>query len=141
MNLKKLLAAVLVPAALMIPFSVGRGALPAQSSVAVSAVYFEEEEIPAPEIAPEADYNAGAEKNASTEKKKKEFSPVRAFIISLVISLIIAGIVVGTMVSKLKTVRSKHGAADYKKEGSFVLESSHDSFLYKKTNKTKRSSS
>ena len=141
MNIKKICAAILVPAALMIPFSFDGGELPAQSSVTVSAVYFEDSNAPAPELAPEADYNVAAEKTASTEKKKKEFSPVRAFIISLVISLIIAGIVVGSMVSKLKTVRRKYGAADYKKEGSFVLESSHDNFLYKKTNKTKRSSS
>lgn len=141
MNIRKILAAVLVPAALMIPFSVSGTGTAVQSPMNVSAAYCEEEDFPVLDMAEAADYDIAAEETVRTEKEKKEFSPARAFVISLIISLIIAGIAVGVMISKLKTVRKKHGAADYKKEGSFVLESSHDSFLYKKTNKTKRSSS
>ena len=142
MNIRKILTAALVSAALVIPFSgnAGGGLVNAKFPASVSAAYYEEE-APAPEIAEAADFNIAAETTVKTEKAKKEFSPVRAFVISLIISLIIAGIAVGVMISKLKTVRKKHGAADYKIDGSFILESSHDNFLCKNVKKTKRSSS
>lgn len=57
-------------------------------------------------------------------------------IVSLIIGLIVAGIAVGSMVSKLKTVRSKSGAADYEKQESFKLAEKKDTYLYKKVEKT-----
>lgn len=57
-------------------------------------------------------------------------------LISLAIAMIIAAIIVGCMISQLKTVRHKAGASDYKKQDSFRLDESRDTFLYKRVTKT-----
>lgn len=77
--------------------------------------------------------------NAALQTSSGSGSVVKQFVISLIIALIIAAIAVGSMVGQLKTVRKKQEASDYKKEGSFRLEESRDTFLYKKVNKVPRS--
>ncbi len=56
-------------------------------------------------------------------------------VIALIVGIITALIVVGSMVSQLKNVHSKQGAADYEKQGSFKLEESKDIYLYEKVEK------
>ena len=74
-----------------------------------------------------------------TEKnEKKEFNPVKTFLISLAISLIIALIVVGSMKSQMKSVRRQSGAASYTKNNSFKLEINNDTYLYNEIEKTAR---
>lgn len=76
--------------------------------------------------------------SAALQASSGDGSTVKQFVISLIIALIIAAVAVGSMVAQLKTVRKKQGASDYKKEGSFRLEESRDTFLYKKVNKVSR---
>ena len=62
---------------------------------------------------------------------KAPFNVFRSILISLIIGLVIALIVTGVMVSKLKTVRSQNGAANYVKSGSMMVTQSRDLFLYR----------
>ncbi|MBQ9898556.1 MAG: hypothetical protein IJM44_03765 [Ruminococcus sp.] len=93
--------------------------------IALSAKAADEDEEEADEDAP-----------AKSKSEKADFNPVMSLIISLIIGLIAAFIAVGSMKSKLKTVRSKTGASDYKKKDSFKLDEKTDTFLYKKLEKT-----
>ncbi len=58
-------------------------------------------------------------------------------LIALVVGVIIAVIVIGVMINDLKSVRPNNRAADYQKEGSFVLNTQKDMFLYRTVSKTK----
>jgi hypothetical protein len=72
--------------------------------------------------------------NESNSKKRKH-NVVKSFFISLLIGLISALIVLSIMKSSMKSVHKKAGASDYRKENSFKLEHSTDTFLYKKVEK------
>ncbi len=82
-----------------------------------------------------------AENTERSSDSQRRFNPVMAFIICFVIGLLIAFIVVGSMKSQMKTVRSQSGASNYKKNDSFKLNESKDTFLYKKLDKTPRAGS
>ncbi len=67
-----------------------------------------------------------------------------ALLIGLIGGLIIAFAVTGIMIANMNTARTKHEAASYVKQGSFILGQSHDRFLYENTTRTpipKKSSS
>lgn len=59
-------------------------------------------------------------------------------VISIVIGVIIAFIIVSAQASGLKTVRKEREAANYVKKNSLRFTVNRDSFLYKKTEKTKK---
>lgn len=69
---------------------------------------------------------------------KENFPIVKNLLISLVIGFVIAFIATGIMRSKLKTVRSKSGASDYVKEGSFRVTNANDIFLYRRVTRIAR---
>ena len=60
------------------------------------------------------------------------FPWVQNILISLAVGFLIAFIATAVMRSKLKSVRSKSGASDYVKEGSFRLTRSNDLYLYRR---------
>jgi uncharacterized protein len=61
---------------------------------------------------------------------EEPFDPVFWIIVSLVIGFIIALIATGVMRLKLKSVRSKHQAADYVRPGSMKVTQATEFFLY-----------
>ena len=61
---------------------------------------------------------------------EEPFDPVFWIIVSLVIGFIIALIATGIMRAKLKSVRSKHQAADYVRPGSMKVTQATEFFLY-----------
>lgn len=81
----------------------------------------------------DADYG---EKNTDKGTEKAKRNPVMVFAICLIIGLLIAFIAVGSMKAKLKTVHKQLMASDYKKENSFKMRESHDTFLSKRVNKS-----
>lgn len=62
--------------------------------------------------------------------------PPQFIIGSIVLGFVIALIATGTMRSKLKTIRSKSGAADYTVKDSLKVLRSNDIFLYRNVTKT-----
>lgn len=60
-------------------------------------------------------------------------------IIAVVVGFLIALMVVGNMKSKLKTVRSQSGAANYVREGSMNVTGSRDLYLYRTVTRVKKS--
>ena len=144
MRIKKILAVLLLSAAIAAPVKLVYPASGANSQqLTAFADDYEDFEY---DYDYDYDYDGyndqedDAPSRRSDEEEKKKFSPVRAFIISFVLALIIAFIAVGSMKAKLKTVHRKYEASDYKKENSMVLEERSDSFLYKRVNKTQRTS-
>lgn len=59
-------------------------------------------------------------------------------IIAVVVGFLIALMVVGNMKSKLKTVRSQSGAANYVREGSMNVTGSRDLYLYRTVTRVKK---
>lgn len=69
---------------------------------------------------------------------KAAFPWGRNILISVVIGFVIAFIATAIMRSKLKSVRSKSGAADYIKQGSFHVTNANDLFLYRRVTRRAR---
>ena len=69
---------------------------------------------------------------------KEPYPFFQNLLIFLVIGFVIAFIVTAIMRSRLKSVRSKAGASDYVREGSFRLTRSHDFFLYRTVSRRAR---
>lgn len=67
---------------------------------------------------------------------KEPFNILVNLIVALVIGLVVALIATGIMRSKLKSVRSRHEAADYVRPGSMKVTESRDLFLYRQVHKT-----
>ncbi|MBQ3885614.1 MAG: hypothetical protein K6G20_06175 [Ruminococcus sp.] len=88
----------------------------------------------------EVDEDKGNEDSDSSKSSKKGGGIVVTVLICIAIGLIIAGVVVGSMWAQLKSVHQKNTASDYKRENSFKLNISEDTFLRKEVQKTKRSS-
>lgn len=63
---------------------------------------------------------------------KMPFNAAKSLLIALGVGLAAGGIGVFMLFSTLKTVRQQSGAADYRKQGSFQLETRRDMYLYKK---------
>ena len=59
--------------------------------------------------------------------------PAMALLVVVIIALIAAFLTVAHLKSQLKTARSKYGAEDYVRSGSFHLSVSQDHFLYETT--------
>lgn len=59
-------------------------------------------------------------------------------IIAIVVGFLLALMVVGNMKSKLKTVRSQKGAANYVREGSMNVTGSRDLYLYRTVTRVKK---
>ncbi len=59
--------------------------------------------------------------------------------IALIAALVVGGIVLGILWSQLKSVHKEDSATNYVKPESFQLEFQQDRYLYKKTERTKRS--
>ena len=69
---------------------------------------------------------------------KSPFPWGQNLLISLAVGFLIAFIATAIMRSKLKTVRSKAGATDYVRDGSFRVTRSHDFFLYRTVSRRAR---
>ena len=69
---------------------------------------------------------------------KVPYPILKNLLISVVIGFIIAFIATAIMRSKLKSVRSKAGATDYVRKGSFRVTRSHDFFLYRTVSRRAR---
>ena len=69
---------------------------------------------------------------------KAPYPVLKNLLISVVIGFIIAFIATAIMRSKLKSVRSKAGATDYVRKGSFRVTRSHDFFLYRTVSRRAR---
>lgn len=69
---------------------------------------------------------------------KEPFSVAVNLVICLVIGLVAALIVTGIMRAKLKSVRSKHEAADYVRPGFMQVTEARDFFLYRQVHRTPR---
>ncbi len=63
-------------------------------------------------------------------------SPFLAIVIGIVGGIIIAFVVTGNMVSKMNTARKKTEAANYIRQGSFIIGQSSDRFMYENTERT-----
>jgi hypothetical protein len=139
MILKKLAAAAAAFVLISAPAAIGRVTSAPAAPMTACAEYEETDgEIIALSAKASDENEEEADEDAPTKSKseKADFNPVPSLIISLIIGLIVAFVAVASMKSKLKTVRSKTGASDYKKKDSFKLDEKTDTFLYKKLEKT-----
>ena len=74
----------------------------------------------------------------SEAKRGNPFPLGKNLLISLVIGFLIAFIATAIMRAQLKSVRSKAGATDYVRQGSFCVTRSNDLFLYRRVTRRAR---
>ena len=72
---------------------------------------------------------------------KAPFNILRAAIIALIIGFVIAKIHTGRLKKQMKSVQKQAAAADYVRQGSLNISTSHDIFLYRTVNKSARNTS
>lgn len=86
------------------------------------------------------DFAAQAENGEPFDSNNLPREPLSAvwIIIAVVVGFLLSLMVVGNMKSKLKTVRSQDGAADYIRDGSMNITGSRDLYLYRTVTRVKK---
>ncbi len=69
---------------------------------------------------------------------KEPFNAGRSLLIALIVGLVAGGIGVLILFLNLKSVHRQSGAADYRKPGSFQLETKRDIYLYRKVEREEK---